>query len=103
MKKRSAAIGFLAILAMFASPNKSSESRAGITGYITVRNSRNESIRVLVNWGFRGTVEAHSSRSFLVGDAEDATTWVSAERQGGYELKRQSFSGPHTDESIWVD
>lgn len=52
---------------------------AGVTGYVTVHNSRNDSVRVLVNWGFRGADAAHGSRSFLVGDDEDTTTWVTVD------------------------
>lgn len=78
-------------------------SNAGITGYVTVHNSRSAPVRVLVNWGFRGQVGAGSSRSFLVGDDEDATSWVTVETQGGYELKRFSYGSGYTDVEIWVD
>jgi hypothetical protein len=76
---------------------------AGVTGYVTIHNSRNESVRVLVNWGFRGAVAAHESRSFLVGDDEDTTTWVTVETSNGYELKRLSYGAGYTDVAIWVD
>lgn len=76
---------------------------AGVTGYVTVHNSRSDAVRVLVNWGFRGSVEAGSSRSFLVGDDEDATTWVSVETRDGYELKRESYGYTYEDVDVWVD
>ncbi len=76
---------------------------AGVTGYVTIHNSRNDSVRVLVNWGFRGAVAAHESRSFRVGDDEDTTTWVTVETSSGYELKRLSYGAGYTDVAIWVD
>jgi hypothetical protein len=76
---------------------------AGIQGYVTVHNSRSESVRVLVNWGFRGQVAANSSRSFLVGDDVETTTWVTVETLAAYELKRTDFSGSYTDVDVWVD
>jgi hypothetical protein len=78
-------------------------SSAGITGYVTIHNSRSTAVRVLVNWGFRGQVGAGSSRSFLVGDDDDATSWVTVETQSGYELKRFSYGSGYTDVEIWVD
>ncbi|MGZ3695373.1 MAG: hypothetical protein ACXWQO_14750 [Bdellovibrionota bacterium] len=97
------AAGILWILAFAIGFSAATAANAGVTGYVTFHNSRSESIRALVNWGFRGAVAANSSRSFLVGDQPDATTWLSAETSSGYELKRESYSSARSDVDIWVD
>ena len=99
--KRAALLGVT--VSVFTVSGIPATSEAGVTGYVTVHNSRSSPVRVLVNWGFRGRVDAQSSRSFLVGDDEDATTWVTVETPDGYELKRFSYGSGFTDVDIWVD